>query len=158
MASSAQQLEAELKAKLEAFQKAFRSGTDDEKRQALADFFVTKEQVEVLFPKDAVRIWDLYGRVRKRYLEHIDEVENAPPPLPVEINLIDVRKQSGSRYGKVLTMLPKNVPVYRARFEHAGGSSKAGSYLKVKDRWCWFDGLETVPDFLEGKLNLGRVK
>lgn len=158
MTSGAEQLEAELKGKIEAFQKAFRSGSEDEKRKALAEFLVDKEQVEVLFPRHSGRVWDLYGRVRKRYMEHINEVENAAPPLPVEIDLIDVRRQSGSRYGKVLAMLPKNVPIYRARFEHAGDSSSAGSYLKVKDRWCWFEGIESVPDFLDGKLNLGRVK
>ena len=158
--ADSQKDEAELKKSLEGFHKAFGAGSDDEKRKALAALLIDWPQLDLLFSRDADRIWSVYGRVRKRYLEHVDEFEYpVPAGVPVEIELIDVRQKDPSNgYRQVLAVIPKDIPVYRALFKHERGSSGSGTYLKVKGRWCWFQGLESIPALLDGRLDLGRVK
>ena len=149
--------EAELRHSLDNFYTAMLSGNDKRAKSAIARFFVDQKHVESLFPKDSKPIWKVLAQARERFLANAGQIAAGQKKLgkPTKIKVIDLRSvKERQAYGRVLSMIPKNVPVYRIVETYANGNGGGGSsaYIKVNGEWVWFPGFMSIPELLEGKL------
>ena len=156
--SSAPETQADIDASLIQFLKdiheKFATGTDQETKQAVDAYMVKKSDVEILFPKHVHQIWSVLGPARERYLKNHDKIaaEFKRKGVIKEIEVINVRlNDTSGLFQRVLPMIPKDVPVYRAIVRGDKGSGGSSSYLRIKGRWFWFGGLEVMPRFIKEK-------
>lgn len=68
----------------------------------------------------------------------------------VSIEVIDVRKDDGSgRYRRVLEMIPKDIPIYRAVTKYEKNSAGSSTYLVIDGRMRFVRGLEGIAEFID---------
>jgi antitoxin component YwqK of YwqJK toxin-antitoxin module len=123
--------------------------SDDEKvRIAAFDrAFVDKKLSVKLFGKDGARVWPKMAEGVKMMRASTAQLKKE---LDVKgevkaVKLVDVRKEGGAgRYRQVLTMIPKDIPVYRAVVESEKRTSGSSTYLLVDGKMRWFPGIEGI--------------
>ncbi len=114
-----------------------------------------KEVMVKLFgKKDGELLWSVLKKgveeMRKHTGEFKKEMEHSSGVKKIE--LINVREDDVSgRYGEVLGVIPKEVPVYRAVIDYEKGTAGSSSYLVVDGKFRWFQGLEMMPRVLRKK-------
>ncbi len=124
-------------------------GADEEKtRIKVFDRVMPDEALlKKLFGKDARYIWP----VLKKGLEHMrqntarfkEEFDRTGKIRAIE--LINVREMDVSgRYRKVLKVIPKEIPVYRAIATYDKGGGGSSSYLVVDGKFRFVRGLEAM--------------
>ncbi|WP_395747587.1 hypothetical protein [Prosthecobacter sp.] len=121
------------------------------KKAALEGLLPTKADIQLLFPNGADKLWEKLSMRYEQMKMNIDKVaEELARDEWIDIKVIDVRKDDPTgRYEKVLQVIPKDIPVCRIiKTGKRGGSAGSGSYLFVKGRWIFLQGLEAIPDFL----------
>lgn len=113
----------------------------------------TKKDLEILFPKYAEKMWPNVERANKHYLNSIDKIaaELARHGKLNKVKTLDIRESEAENpglYRRVLTMIPKNIPVYRiGKFTDDGGGDSE-TYLLVNGRWIWIREFYGVPEYL----------
>jgi hypothetical protein len=137
-----------------AWQKGFSSTDKKEREKTLRSMLPTKKDVAYLFPKNVNALWSLFERQNQLLQKNIDRLAkefNSGGKI-TKLMPIDIRKEetkSSKRFGRVLAMIPQQVPVFRLVTEREKGASGSSTYLYVNNRWIWINGLEELPDVIE---------
>jgi hypothetical protein len=127
----------------------------EEQVKALRRILPAKMDIEVLFPKQAEKLWPLVEKANQRYLDHISdivrEVTKDGPITKIKLtNIRDEKGPAGSAYQPVLKMIPKNVPVFRYDIRYASGAGAGGdSYLLVNDRVILIPDFSYIPELIQ---------
>ena len=140
-----------LKKSLQAFHEKMKDDSRDVRKKALEGILPTKADVKTLFPKHADAIWGFLDRHNKQMIAHVDEVTAELNRHEwIDFETIDVRKLDVSgRYGNVLKVLPKKIPIFRVIKKAKSSSAGSSSYLFLNGRWIHFQSIESVPDLVK---------
>jgi hypothetical protein len=139
--------EKQVRAGIIKFRTELRSDDEKVRMAALDRGMVDKKLVEKLFGKPGAQLWPRMAKMVEmmrgntaRLKKELDEQGQIK-----KVQLIDVRKKDISgRYRQVLTMIPKDIPVYRAVIDAEKRTSGSSSYLLVDGVMRWFPGLESI--------------
>jgi hypothetical protein len=129
-----------------------RSADAQVREKAFDDVLPDKKLLETLFGDGANVIWPPLseGMKRMRASMHKAKEESDRRGAVKSIELIDVRKEDVSgRYQRVLQVISKDIPVYRAVVRYEKGTAGSSSYLVVDGRMRLVRGLEEMPRFIE---------
>ncbi|MCJ8331459.1 MAG: hypothetical protein HRT89_05040 [Lentisphaeria bacterium] len=139
--------------RLKEFHKEMGDKSIDVQKKALQDILPRKADLKILFPKDADMLWKKLEAHYKNLIKHIDKVAAELTGREwTKIRAIDVRENDVSeRYGEVLKLIPKNIPVFRVVKKSKKGSAGSSSYLFLDERWIHFQGLEVIPEIISQK-------
>lgn len=111
-----------------------------------------KKTLETLFGDDANLIWPRFSEAMKQMRASSDKAKEEfdRQGKIVSVELIDVRKDDASgRYRRVLQMIPKDIPVYRAVTKYEKGSGGSSSYLVIDGKMRFVRGLEGIAEFID---------
>ena len=110
-----------------------------------------RKVLEALFGDDARLVWPRFEQslkvMRTNTDKMKDEFDRSGTIKSVEV--IDVRKQRSPPYERVLQLIPKNVPVYRAAITYENRSAGSGSYVVIDGRMRMVRGLEGIPEIID---------
>lgn len=135
-----------------AFHDGVTSGKKEEQEKALKAILPTRKDVEYLFPRDADKLWPVVEAGNEFLLKNLDKVaeEEARPGAIKSIKCGDLRQGPGAdSYKKVLTMIPKDVPVVDIYVHGEKGGGGTDALVYVNGRWIFIRNLNVYPDILE---------
>jgi hypothetical protein len=134
------------------FHEQMRSADVKIREKAFDDVLADKKLLEKLLGEDANLVWpriaETIPRMRSSTDKGKEQLDRQGDIKSVEV--IDLRKSDSlGRFTRVLEVIPKDIPVYRAviKFENATGGMS--SYLVVDGRMRFVQGLETLPDLID---------
>ncbi len=137
-----------------AFHKGMSSTKKEERLAALQGILFTKKDIEILFPKDASKLWEKMEPAREHLLKNCDKIakEVTRHGALKEINPKDIRASDEAKgsYRRLLAMIPKDVPVFglHSRGE-SGGGGYSETYVFVNGRWIFIRDLDALPEVLD---------
>jgi hypothetical protein len=137
---------------IRAMHKGLCSKDKEERLKAIKSVLIEKKDVEVLFPKHAEIVWKHLEPENKKAIEMCDEIakQEASSGEIKEVFPIDMRGKDGrSSYKRVLSILPKDVPVFEAGIKYEKGGSRTGAIVFVNGRWIPILDLEKIPDLID---------
>jgi hypothetical protein len=125
---------------------------DQAVREAEFDAVMADRKVlEALFGDDARFIWPRYEQGLKAMRSSTDrlkeQLEQSGPIKSVEA--IDVRAGRSPAFERVLPMIRKDVPVYRAAITYEKVSTGSSAYVVIDGKMRLIRGLDTMPDAIE---------
>lgn len=141
------------------FHDRMRSPDPEVRKKEFDEAMADRKVIEKLFGDNARLVWPRYEDGLKTMRERMDkgreEFDRKGEIRSVE--LIDVRKNDVSgRYQRVLQLIPKDIPVYRAVVTYEKGSGGSSSYLVLDDRMWIVRGLEVAPKLIDGDKPAGN--
>lgn len=135
---------------------AWRTGlaSEDEAKQlaTLKDTNPTLQDLKALVGDKAELIWPPMHKWLSMMEKDTDGLrkEMARHGEIRKIRLIDVRSDTSTkRYQRILDMIPKTIPVYRAVIHYSKGSAGTGTFLLIDGRFKVIRGLEAIPEMIE---------
>ena len=136
-----------------AWAKGLASTDADERLKTLKSMLPTKADVTFLFPDAVEKLWPLLDQNQKRLEEHVDDLAREIGGEKIsKIEVIDVRQHAApKRFEALLSMVPKDLPICRLIVQRDKGGGGSGCYVYRDGRWFWFQGLESIPEFLGEK-------
>jgi hypothetical protein len=127
--------------------------TDDKiSTAAFKTFLIDETGLHKLYGKeDGTKLWSLMSQLfeNPEMLQKMrQDIVNKGPIKKVE--LIDVRTNDVSgRFKKILTVIPTEVPVYRALITTDKGEAGSSSFVVINNQVRFIKGLESLPDALK---------
>lgn len=134
------------------FHERVRSPDGKVRRRAFDEVMPDQKLIETLFGEDAKVVWPRYEQGLKAMRASLDKAkaEFDRQGEVKSIELIDVRKQDVSgRYRRVLQLIPKDIPVYRAVVRYENGSGGSSSYLVIEGKMRFVRGLEGLAELID---------
>jgi len=111
-----------------------------------------KKTIEKLFGDDANLVWPRLSEGMKQMRASSDKAKEEfdRQGKIISIEVIDLRKDDASgRYRRLLQMIPKDIPVYRAVMKYEKGSGGSSSYLVIDGNMRFVRGLEGIAEFID---------
>ena len=141
-----------VKAGILQFRERMRSDDAEVRAKEFDAVMPEKKTLERLFGDDANLIWPRFSEGMKRMRARSDKGKEQfdREGKVISIELIDVRKEDVSgRYRRVLQIIPKDIPVYRAVTKYENGSGGSSSYLVIDGRMRFVPGLEGMAEIID---------
>ena len=133
------------------FDQRMRSADQTVREQEFDAVMGDRKVIEALFGGDARHIWPRYEQGLKAMRASTDRLkEQFERSGPIKsIEAIDVRAGNSPALERVLKMLPKDVPIYRAAITYEKSSVGTSAYVVIDGKMRLIRGLESFPDIIE---------
>lgn len=137
-----------------AWYKGFASARKEDREQAIRSMMPTRKDIAYLFPKHVDKLWPKFEKGIQFAVANVDRLARhfTQGGAIKTVTAIDVRKDvnraSGS-YKRILTIIPKDVSVFRLIVEQEKRSSGGGTYLFLNRHWFWIKDLDSFPRVLD---------
>ena len=129
-----------------------RNPSVEERQQAILEILPNKADLQVLFPKEADKIWPLMEKYRQGMQANIAVVTKVLTWNPtVSVECLDVRKINPPEpaYAPLLAQIPPDILAYKIIKKGKHEKSEEALYLHVNGRWIHLKGNTVLLEGLE---------
>lgn len=110
--------------------------------------------LKTLFGDDAQLIWSRFAELRKQIIAHSEKAKEEADSMGkiVSVQVFDLRKEeSFGKYDRMLDVIPKDIPIYRAEMQLANGTGDGRFYLVIDGKMRFVRGLDGMVQYIDAQ-------